>query len=466
MVDDNYGFRDDEERKAFYIALPVLALFGGLLYYFVFASQDTALPDSNAGATVAFTDSDADGIADHLDKCANEAGTLDNHGCLLAQKADEPTKTAPPQTSRRQPATQESVAATAVVDEPATMQTVELIEQEVPATNPIVRAAPVEAPAPESTSEPEPIPKTTPETIDVDSDGFADTDDACPDVAGKDEGCPADTDTDGYFDTEDACPDVAGIDNGCPPDKDADGVPDDDDACPETAGSDNGCPADQDGDGVPDNIDACPETAGSDKGCPADQDADGVPDDVDACPDTAGNDKGCPAPKPAAPKVLDTDADGIADSTDKCPDIAGALENAGCPAANPANAIALTPSEPVTESAEQLIQDAGFNIQFNAGNSVLTGRSSEILLEVAKVMQRYPDIRLEAHGFTDSEGASDINKNLSQQRAQACIDVISKAGIDRVRLKALGFGEERPIASNSTAVGRQKNRRVEFKLIR
>jgi len=154
---------------------------------------------------------------------------------------------------------------------------------------------------------------------------------------------------------------------------------------------------------------------------------------------------------------------GIADKDDKCPDIAGSPDNAGCPAST---AIALTPEEPVSESEEKLIQDAGFNIQFNAGNSVLTGRSREILLEVANVLDRYPDIKLEAHGYTDSEGPANVNKNLSQQRAQACIDVISEAGIDRERLKAVGFGEEKPIASNDTATGRQKNRRVEFKLIR
>jgi len=472
MVDDNYGFRDDEERKAFYIALPVLALFGGLLYYFVFASDDAAMPEL-AGATMAFTDTDADGIADHLDKCANESGSLENHGCLTAQKDDAPVQPAQPQTARTQTAVQESVAAAIDADETAAMKTVELIEPEVPeaTNNTIVRQEPEPEPEPEPKPElrpepepePEPESKPEPEVLDSDADGFANDADACPDVAGKEEGCPADTDADGYLDADDACPDTAGTDNGCPPDKDADGVPDDTDACPDTAGTDNGCPSDNDGDGVPDDTDACPETAGTDKGCPADADADGVPDERDACPDTAGTIKGCPVETSAAPELADTDADGIADNADKCPDIAGVAENKGCPAST---AIALKPSEPVTESAEQLVQDAGFSIQFNAGNSVLTGRSSEILLEVANVMERYPDIDLEAHGFTDSEGAAEVNKSLSLRRAQACIDVIAEAGIDRERLKALGFGEAQPIASNSTSVGRQKNRRVEFKLIR
>lgn len=460
MVDDNYGFRDDEERKAFFIALPVLALFGGLLYYFVFASDDSALPEL-AGATIAFIDTDADGIADHLDKCANESGSLENHGCLAAQKEEAVVKTAQSQTSRRQPAVQESVAATTDADESSAMNTVELIEPEVPeaTSNAIVRTEP----EPVQEPIPEPKPEPAPEVVDSDADGVADDEDACPDVAGKEEGCPADTDADGYLDVDDACPNTAGTDNGCPPDKDADGVPDAKDTCPDTAGTDSGCPSDKDGDGVPDDVDACPETAGTDTGCPADADSDGVPDESDACPDTAGTNKGCPVETPAAPAPADADADGIVDIADKCPDIAGVAENTGCPAST---AIALTPSEPVTESAEQLIQDAGFNIQFNAGNSVLTGRSREILLEVANVMERYPDIDLEAHGFTDSEGSAEINKRLSQQRAQACIDVISEAGIDRERLKALGFGEAQPIASNSTSVGRQKNRRVEFKLIR
>lgn len=467
MVDENYGFRDDEERKAFYIALPVLALFGGLLYYFVFTPEDTIAIDSAASGDAAFLDSDADGIADHLDRCVNEKGSLDNHGCLLAQQKDKEKTAALKQQPTANSVSRASKTTTAQLVEEPTAETVELIEPAIatptPTANEIVRSEVAPTPAP--IAEPTPTPEEKPApVVDSDADGFNDADDPCPNIAGADNGCPIDTDADGVTDDQDQCPDIAaGTDNGCPTDKDNDGVPDESDACPETFGTDKGCPADTDSDGFPDDVDACPETVGTDKGCPADKDADGIPDNEDKCPDTAGTNNGCPAQAAVVKLPKDMDIDGIADKDDKCPDIAGSKQNAGCPEST---TIALTPEKPVTESEERLIQDAGFNIQFNAGNSVLTGRSREILLEVAKVMKRYPNIRLEAHGFTDAEGSTAANKNLSQQRAQSCVDVISKAGIDRERLKALGFGEAQPIASNSTAVGRQKNRRVEFKLIR
>jgi len=456
-----------------------MALFGGLLYYFVFTPEDTIALDSDTSGDTAFFDTDADGIADHLDRCVNEKGSLDNHGCLLAPKKDNEKTAAVKQQPIENTVSRDSKTAAAPVVEEATVEliepvveasTVDSVELNEPATatptptaNEIVRTE--VTPIPPPVAEPTPTPEDKPAPVaDSDADGFNDDDDPCPKVAGADNGCPIDTDADGVADDQDQCPEItAGTDNGCPADKDNDGVPDESDACPETFGTVKGCPADTDSDGFPDDSDACPEVVGTNRGCPADTDSDGISDADDKCPNTAGTNNGCPSPAPEARLPKDTDIDGVADKDDKCPDIAGSKQNAGCPEST---TIALTPEKPVTESEERLIQDAGFNIQFNAGNSVLTGRSREILLEVAKVMQRYPDIRLEAHGFTDAEGSAEANKNLSQQRAQSCVDVISEAGIDRDRLKALGFGEAQPIASNSTAVGRQKNRRVEFKLIR
>jgi len=387
MVDNNLGFRDDEERKEFYIALPVIALFGVMLYYFVFASDDKASLVSSATATAAFIDSDIDGIADHLDRCVNEKGTIENHGCLSARTTEEAPVVKSQSVSNKQ-ALVSKTQPLAESTEPMNVETFQQVELIQPETTQAV---------PESTitASVEPVPNT------------------------------ADTDADGIADAEDECPDVAGTDNGCPADNDADGVPDDSDACPDQAGTDNGCPADNDGDGVPDDTDACPDQAGTENGCPADKDGDGVPDDTDTCPDQAGTESGCPA----------------------------------------STANTATSEERVSESEEQLIVDAGINIQFDAGNAVLVGPSREILMEVALVMQRNPEIKLEAHGFTDSAGSAESNRDLSQQRAQACVDVIIEAGIEAKRLKAIGFGEAQPIATNDTAEGRQKNRRVEFKLI-
>lgn len=107
---------------------------------------------------------------------------------------------------------------------------------------------------------------------DSDGDGIADTDDECPNLYGKLNGCP-DGDLDGIADKDDLCPDEAGLAQfgGCP-DSDEDGVPDTLDNCPNQAGlaKFSGCP-DTDSDGIPDQLDSCPmtpATAGSEDGCP------------------------------------------------------------------------------------------------------------------------------------------------------------------------------------------------------
>jgi OOP family OmpA-OmpF porin len=76
-------------------------------------------------------------------------------------------------------------------------------------------------------------------------------------------------------------------------------------------------------------------------------------------------------------------------------------------------------------------------------------------------MKDYPDLNVVIEGHTDSVGTAAYNKKLSQQRAEAVKKYMVEKGIDANRLKAQGFGEVRPIASNDTEEGRQQNRRVE-----
>ncbi len=108
-----------------------------------------------------------------------------------------------------------------------------------------------------------------------------------------------------------------------PPDADADGFEDTKDECPTVAGKIMGCP-DSDGDGIADKNDKCPTEKGTLNGCP-DTDNDGIADKDDKCKDEAGvaRYQGCPIP--------DSDKDGINDEEDKCPDIAGVTANNGCP---------------------------------------------------------------------------------------------------------------------------------------
>ena len=258
-----------------------------------------------------------------------------------------------------------------------------------------------------------------------------------------------DTDKDGIPDNKDACPEVAGLKefNGCP-DTDGDGIPDKDDACPQVKGPKefNGCP-DTDGDGIPDKDDACPEVAGPKEfnGCP-DTDGDGIPDKDDKCPDVAGpaENGGCPWP--------DTDGDGVLDKDDLCPEVAGPASNKGCP-------------EPTTDDQKKLNQYAK-TILFDTGKATIKFESAEILNQIINVLKKYPNSRFRIEGHTDSTGKKQKNIELSQNRADAVKIYLIQGGIASNRLESVGYGPDKPIASNKNKKGRALNRRVEINLIK
>ena len=258
-----------------------------------------------------------------------------------------------------------------------------------------------------------------------------------------------DTDKDGIPDNKDACPEVAGLKefNGCP-DTDGDGIADKDDACPQVKGPKefNGCP-DTDGDGIPDKDDACPEVAGPKEfnGCP-DTDGDGIADKDDKCPDVAGpaENGGCPWP--------DTDGDGVLDKDDQCPDEAGPASNNGCP-------------EPNDDDQKRLNQYAK-TILFDTGKASIKFESAEILNQIINVLKKFPNSRFRIEGHTDSVGKRAKNILLSQNRADAVKIYLIQGGIDQSRLESIGYGPDKPIASNKNKKGRELNRRVEINLIK
>lgn len=284
---------------------------------------------------------------------------------------------------------------------------------------------------------------------DTDMDGVPDSEDKCPQIPGSSEfgGCP-DTDGDGIQDSEDQCVDVAGLKefNGCP-DTDGDGIVDSKDNCPEVAGLKefNGCP-DTDGDGVIDKEDKCPKLAGpiSQGGCP-DSDQDGLTDDLDQCPNEPGeiDNEGCP--------YADTDQDGIRDLDDRCPNVPGVVENNGCPK--------------IEEKEQEVLNTAFENLEFKTGSAVISNSSFPSLIELAKLLNKKPEWRLSIAGYTDNTGSRETNLKISRKRAQAVADFLVKRKISPVRLAVEGFGPDKPVASNNTRAGRQKNRRVEMKVI-
>ncbi|MBN2359161.1 MAG: OmpA family protein [Deltaproteobacteria bacterium] len=297
---------------------------------------------------------------------------------------------------------------------------------------------------------------------DNDGDGVLDAKDRCPVLAGvpEEQGCPAgDRDGDGVADRDDACPEEPGpvALQGCP-DRDGDGVADRDDRCPDEPGvADNGgCPRpdiDKDRDGVPDSVDDCPDQPGLSmlRGCP-DQDGDGIADRDDTCPEQAGPAmfKGCP----------DTDQDGIPDNLDRCVNdpetINGIDDEDGCPDHGPAQ---------VTVTAEKI--EIGDKVYFDTDKATIKARSFKLLDQVASILMAHPEIELvRIEGHTDSQASDDYNLKLSQQRADAVKDYLATKGVGVERLEAIGFGETKPVASNNTAAGREKNRRVEFHIVK
>ena len=258
-----------------------------------------------------------------------------------------------------------------------------------------------------------------------------------------------DTDGDGIYDKDDACPEVAGLAafNGCP-DSDGDGIEDAKDACPNEAGSKemNGCP-DSDGDGVADKDDACPSTPGLPAlaGCP-DADGDGVADKDDECPNEAGPaaNNGCPWP--------DSDGDGVLDKDDQCPEVAGTVANNGCPE--------------VTEEVQKQLNDYARTILFDTGKSSIKAESTSVMVDIIQILNEYPTAKFTVEGHTDSVGSDQLNQKLSEERANSVRNFLIDKGIDAGRLTAIGYGEEKPIATNNTRAGRAQNRRVEINLVK
>ncbi len=284
--------------------------------------------------------------------------------------------------------------------------------------------------------------------LDKDGDGLADYMDACPDQAGLKtlDGCP-DKDADGIADKDDDCPQVKGLLSlkGCP-DKDGDGVADKDDRCPDEAGPTalKGCP-DSDGDGVADLDDKCPNTKAGytvdAKGCTMDNDKDGIVNEEDDCPDIAGPMalNGCP----------DSDGDGVSDKYDRCPEVKGTIDNKGCPE------MAAADVKKITNIASKIF--------FESDSDKLKVASLANLDELALILEKYEAANLTIEGHADSQGEDDYNLTLSQERTESVKKYLIGKGIKESRLNAVGYGETKPIADNSTKTGRTKNRRVVLK---
>jgi OmpA-OmpF porin, OOP family len=147
------------------------------------------------------------------------------------------------------------------------------------------------------------------------------------------------------------------------------------------------------------------------------------------------------APPPPPPPPADEDNDGVIDARDQCLGTpAGTLvDNVGCPLRG---AITLQ------------------GVNFEHDSAELTADSRPILAGIASDLKKFPRLRVEMQGHTDSSGSDQYNLALSQRRADSVRSFLVGEGVVSQQITARGYGETQPIADNKTAPGRADNRRV------
>jgi OOP family OmpA-OmpF porin len=162
---------------------------------------------------------------------------------------------------------------------------------------------------------------------------------------------------------------------------------------------------------------------------------------MDECP-------GTPAGQPVDAKgcELDDDGDGVINRLDECP---------GTP-----------PGTPVDRKGCELKGDYTLQgVNFETNSDRLVSGASAVLDLVAETLLKYPEIKVEVQGHTDSDGAAAYNESLSSRRAQTVRDYLASKGVDAGRMTVRGYGESEPVADNTTAAGKAQNRRVVLRIL-
>ncbi len=114
----------------------------------------------------------------------------------------------------------------------------------------------------------------------------------------------------------------------------------------------------------------------------------------------------------------------------------------------------------VKRTENGLLVQMASDILFESGSSALHQQSVDDLEKMADIIAKYSDDRIRVYGYTDSVGGKAYNEELSLRRADAVKRVLIGRGVQEKQITALGMGEADPVASNATADGRKKNRRV------
>ncbi|XPV67940.1 MAG: OmpA family protein [Halarcobacter sp.] len=137
--------------------------------------------------------------------------------------------------------------------------------------------------------------------------------------------------------------------------------------------------------------------------------------------------------------AIDSDGDGVADMNDKCPD---------------------TPKGDIVDQNGCSLK-VDLNINFAFDSAIINNSYDSKIKKFADFMKAFPAVKAKIEAYTDSVGTTEYNQDLSEKRAASTVKALEAYGIEKSRVKSIGYGESRPIATNETAEGRAANRRVE-----
>ncbi len=141
----------------------------------------------------------------------------------------------------------------------------------------------------------------------------------------------------------------------------------------------------------------------------------------------------------------DDDADGVINAVDRCPGTEAdtIVRMDGC----------------------SLFSRTLEGVEFELNAVQLTEAARRSLDELVAGLQAHPEVVIAVNGHTDNRGKASRNLELSKRRVMRVVEYLVEAGVSHTRLKPYGYGESRPLASNSTAKGRKRNRRIDVELL-
>lgn len=278
--------------------------------------------------------------------------------------------------------------------------------------------------------------------------------------------------------------------NGRAIDTDRDGVPDAIDRQSDTPlgakTNDFGVGIDSDNDGIYDGLDMEPMTP---RGCPVDSFGVAIDSDKDGVPD--GFDKETNTPRGAVVdnegRAIDEDKDGVPNGIDMEPrtphgakvdingvgidgDGDGVPDGIDVEANTPAGVLVDKTGRALVKKEANIVKEGMIRlnaIYYNGGSIDVPSDASTVIDEIGRIMIKYPNLKIQIEGHTDNTGDPTINMKLARDRARKVFEAIISRypELSRDRFRVVGFGSDRPIASNATAEGRRTNRRVEFVII-